>query len=463
MILQADIDSAVANGKLVLPLIVEEATGLLNSGFKSEYEVKMIQMEYVYMAIQYFTTPNDTTNKEKQEVYQCLIDILGLYDAIDTTYLVQPLPIDLLYSTSLAVNTFDFTGTGTVTFEWDDNTVSLNVGNGLTVNFGSAGFKQVRVRFSDVASITAINGESNDIIGFVDFSRLTGLVSVELASNQINDFNFASSSLNTDNFYLDLKFNEITTSRIESIVNRIDGISSAGNTDRIIDLTKNAFGNSGTMAVVASLLLDKAITVNLIGIPAAPSIFSIDAISDSRIDVVWDDNSTNEEAFELERSVDQQNWSIVATLTPNQTTYSDTGLNQQTTYYYRLRAKATSEVQVHYSDYSNVGFATTVESSFPITVIGDFRRVDIAWTDEETGEISWEVQRSEDPNSGFVTVETIMGDAASYTDFGLNNETRYYYRVVLTKSNATTLTSDTVSALTLASAFNEEFSSEFGL
>lgn len=74
-------------------------------------------------------------------------------------------------------------------------------------------------------------------------------------------------------------------------------------------------------------------------IPAAPSSCAANATSDIAITVTWVDNSANETGFKLERSLTGSGgWSQIATLVANVTTYPDSGLSPNTTYYYRVRA-----------------------------------------------------------------------------------------------------------------------------
>jgi hypothetical protein len=73
--------------------------------------------------------------------------------------------------------------------------------------------------------------------------------------------------------------------------------------------------------------------------PADPSSLSAAAISSSRIDLNWVDNSNNETGFEIWRSTNATTgFATVGTSAPNTTTYSDTKVAANTTYYYKIRA-----------------------------------------------------------------------------------------------------------------------------
>ena len=65
----------------------------------------------------------------------------------------------------------------------------------------------------------------------------------------------------------------------------------------------------------------------------------------------WNDNSSNESGFRIERSSDGQSFSQIATVDVNTTTYSDTGLQSNTTYWYRVNA---------YNEYGESGYTNIV-------------------------------------------------------------------------------------------------------
>ena len=70
---------------------------------------------------------------------------------------------------------------------------------------------------------------------------------------------------------------------------------------------------------------------------SAPSALTATAVSASQINLAWMDNSTDESGFKIERSTDGTNFTQIAQVLPNTTSYRDTGLWPGTTYYYRVR------------------------------------------------------------------------------------------------------------------------------
>lgn len=73
-------------------------------------------------------------------------------------------------------------------------------------------------------------------------------------------------------------------------------------------------------------------------IPAVPTDLTATAISSTRIDLAWQDNSDNEDGFKIERKVEGESWKEIVLVGTNHTTYSDSGLTPLVTYYYRVRA-----------------------------------------------------------------------------------------------------------------------------
>ena len=90
--------------------------------------------------------------------------------------------------------------------------------------------------------------------------------------------------------------------------------------------------------------------------PSAPSSLTATAISSSQIDLSWTDNSNNETGFKIERKTGSGGtYAQIDTVSASATTYSNTGLSEETTYYYRVRAYNSSGN----SAYSNESSSTT--------------------------------------------------------------------------------------------------------
>jgi len=91
--------------------------------------------------------------------------------------------------------------------------------------------------------------------------------------------------------------------------------------------------------------------------PAPPSGLTATAVNSMRIDLVWTDNATNEDRFEIERCTGAgcTDFSQIAVRGANVTSFTNTGLTVGTTYSYRVRARNAGGP----SEYSNVATVTT--------------------------------------------------------------------------------------------------------
>jgi hypothetical protein len=105
-----------------------------------------------------------------------------------------------------------------------------------------------------------------------------------------------------------------------------------------------------------ALVVDGA-TVAAPSVPAAPSGLIATPSSSSQINLVWADNSGNEDGFKIERcqGAGCSTFSQIATVAANVTSYPNTGLTAATSYIYRMRAYNA----VGDSAYSNSASATT--------------------------------------------------------------------------------------------------------
>jgi len=143
--------------------------------------------------------------------------------------------------------------------------------------------------------------------------------------------------------------------------------------------------------------------------PSAPTNLSATAVSCSQINLSWTDNSNNETGFKIERKTGAGGaWSQIAAVGANVTAYNNTGLNENTTYFYRVRAYNGDGD----SNYSNEDSATTpacnqspsaanLQISQPDYCFFDLFAV-YSWNftdpDIEDGQSAYRVQTDNNPN-----------------------------------------------------------------
>src|SRR3989442_13058005 len=170
----------------------------------------------------------------------------------------------------------------------------------------------------------------------------------------------------------------------------------------------------------------------------SPSNTNAVAVSDSRIDVSWQDNSANETGFEVHRSADGSTgaFTLVATTTADITARGDLGLNPSTQYCYKVRAFKRTDGRTRYSDFSNTACATTLAPPPPnapsnthvVAVSGS--RIDVSWQDNSANATGFEGHRSAGGSRGaFAVVATTTADAVARGDTWLKPSTQYCYKV----------------------------------
>jgi len=184
--------------------------------------------------------------------------------------------------------------------------------------------------------------------------------------------------------------------------------------------------------------LEAASTAGSGSAPAAPSSTNTVAVSDSRIDVSWQDNSSNETGFEVHRSTTgaSGSFALLIGVGANVKAYSNTGLASSTQYCYKVRAFRITGSNTSYSAFSAAACATTLPPPAPAAPSGTDAKpsastvVDVSWVDNSTNESGFRVERSLDAGATWTNAGTVGSNVASSQDPGRSSEQQVCYRVV---------------------------------
>ena len=126
----------------------------------------------------------------------------------------------------------------------------------------------------------------------------------------------------------------------------------------------------------------------------APSNLTATTLSSSSIRLTWSDNSNNETGFRIERSVNNGSFSFLTNVSANQTFFTNSSLQPNTTYRYRVFAFNGSAT----STASNVAGATTsagvpaTPSNFVATYDAAEVGIDFSWNDNSNNETGFEIE-----------------------------------------------------------------------
>lgn len=183
-------------------------------------------------------------------------------------------------------------------------------------------------------------------------------------------------------------------------------------------------------------------------LPATPTNLILSVVSGSQINLRWSDNSNNELGFIIEKKVGNGSWSDADTTGANTTEYSDTGLQPNTEYYYRMSAYNL----IGESPYSNEANARTSDPpplapTNLIAVASGSSRVNLSWSDNSSNETGFKIDRMVNQTS-FVDIGTVNRNITSFADGGRIDGTKYTYRVAAVNSSGSSGYSNEAFAIT---------------
>lgn len=169
-------------------------------------------------------------------------------------------------------------------------------------------------------------------------------------------------------------------------------------------------------------------------VPFAPENFVALRTGPSLIELAWEDIAVDEEFYELQRSTDGANWSLLAELLPNSTHFEDFDTPEGENYFYRIRAVNSVGQSAWVTAAVTVPQPPPAPANFAVTALSA-SDLQLAWAAPATAETQ-RLERSTDGASGPWTVlaATLSGSTASYTDTGLSAATTYHYRLLATNN-----------------------------
>jgi fibronectin type 3 domain-containing protein len=234
----------------------------------------------------------------------------------------------------------------------------------------------------------------------------------------------------------------------------------AGANSASFSITPITDGNvEGSETLIATLAPDNAYdlatpTATATLSDLGPTNLSASANTDPKspqITLAWTDNNTDETGFNLQRSTDGVNFTTLATLPADTTTYTDVSLPQNTTYTYRISA---------ISDTASTPFSNTASATTPTdaditppsspqnlhTTSITTNSIALAWnaSTDNVGVTGYDLYRNGALSASGLTSTT-------FTDTNLSSNTTYTYSVIARDAAANSSTASTpVSATTLA-------------
>ncbi|MDD5430681.1 MAG: fibronectin type III domain-containing protein [Candidatus Pacebacteria bacterium] len=185
--------------------------------------------------------------------------------------------------------------------------------------------------------------------------------------------------------------------------------------------------------------------------PNSPSDLKLSFLSSSGFSLSWQDNSSNEDGFRIERSIgSSNNFTLLASVGLNQNTFSDTGLPPNTQFSYRIAAYNSQG-----SSYSTILSAYTLPIDFPTTICAptglktfsvSYGQINLSWKDNSNNENGFKIERKMNYNGNYSVIATVGINATSFNDVNIMASGQYYYRVCAFNSIGTSGYSNEASA-----------------
>jgi fibronectin type 3 domain-containing protein len=179
--------------------------------------------------------------------------------------------------------------------------------------------------------------------------------------------------------------------------------------------------------------------------PTAPSALQVTSTSNSAVSLQWT-TSIGADDYEVQRSVDDDIWTTIASSTNDSNTYTDSTVDDGTTYYYQVIAFNDNGDSLP----SNV-VSTTTNLNAPTGLSATAVSADtisLQWTNNSDGDQGFEIQ-DQIAGGDFTDIATAPMNAENFTVTGLNQQTSYTFRIAATGSSSPSGWSNTAGATTL--------------
>ena len=288
---------------------------------------------------------------------------------------------------------------------------------------------------------------SNEVNGITTLKVPTSLTATAVSSSQIN-LTWTDNSASETGYKIEqspvdnLHYTQVGTVGPNGTSYSATGLSEG---------TKYYYRVRAYNAIATSAYSSEKNATTFSNIPAAPSGLTITSITSGSVILAWTDNSNNETGFKIQRKQGATGtYTQIATPGANATTYTDndTALLDGTQYYYKVSA-TNSAGDSPFSNEVNGITTLKIPTSLTATAVSS-SQINLTWTDNSASETGYKIEQSPVDNLHYTQVGTVGPNGTSYSATGLNEGTKYYYRVRAYNAIATSGYSSATNATTFS-------------
>ncbi len=170
------------------------------------------------------------------------------------------------------------------------------------------------------------------------------------------------------------------------------------------------------------------------------------------IELSWSNTSALGTDFVIESALNRKGpWTKIDTVTITTTTYQHEGLQEATVYFYRVR---TLDIPNSTASSATV-IASAVTDSTPIStpsglnaLTANFYQINLDWEDNSDNETGFRVERALASEGPWELAADLPADATTFVDDGLEESTKYFFRVSATNASTSSEFSNVADAVT---------------
>jgi hypothetical protein len=152
------------------------------------------------------------------------------------------------------------------------------------------------------------------------------------------------------------------------------------------------------------------------------------ALSPTQIYLTWTD-SDDENAYTLQRKeAGYGDFSEVATLSEDTSSYIDTGLTSDTIYVYRIKAQNGSSTSEYSTECAVACVYVEKPTELTASLLSD-SEVKLGWEDNSNDETAFEIWRKAGQKADWTKYASAYRNSDSFTDEDISAENTYYYKV----------------------------------